>query len=96
MSNSNSKIEQETVAVIVGVVARLMLATTGGLALRASSPAYVAPIAFLCKMRALPGSANARYPDPAAAKRAMEAMITMGKIYFAKINAARAGEGLDA
>ena len=32
-------------------------------------------------------------PDPAAAQRVMEAMMTMGKIDIAKIDAARAGTG---
>ena len=35
-------------------------------------------------------------PDPAAAKRVMEAMMTMRKIDIAKIEAARAGETADA
>ena len=35
-------------------------------------------------------------PDPAAAKRVMEAMMTMRKIDIAKIEAARAGETTDA
>ena len=35
-------------------------------------------------------------PDPAAAKRVMEAMMTMRKIDIARIEAARAGEATDA
>jgi predicted 3-demethylubiquinone-9 3-methyltransferase (glyoxalase superfamily) len=34
-------------------------------------------------------------PDRAAAKRAMEAMMTMRRIDIAKIEAARAGQGSD-